>query len=80
MASYNDIIATDSAWTPLAIAAEVTNIYATAPIRLTSHTSPDGNTIGIPLDRNQAYQIGADTDLRVKADSPQSAIVVRVTA
>lgn len=77
MADYNDIILTR---VPQAIpvAAEDTMIYATGPIRLTSHQAPAGNTVGIPLNQ-QAHIIKANTTLMAWADAPAGVLLVRTT-
>lgn len=80
MADYSDI-PLGASWAAVPAADEDVIIYAHGgPIRLTSHASPVGNTIGIPLREGQAHLVKAGTVLMARSDTAVPVTLVRVTA
>lgn len=80
MADYNDIIL-DGNPQPVPVAAEDTIIYAHGgPMRFTSHLTPLGNTVGIPLASGQAHLVKANNAITAWSDSGVVMTLVRITA
>lgn len=80
MANYPDITL-DSSWATVPAADENVIIYAHGgPVRFTSHTSPTGNTVGIPLSEGVAHEVRAGTGLMARSDTCVPVTLVRVTA
>lgn len=80
MADYNDITLGDTP-TALAVAAEDTIIYAHGgPARFSSHLTPEGNTIGIPLAAGQAHLVKANNAITAWSDTSVPVTLVRITA
>lgn len=76
MANYNDLTV-GSEWVAVPVAPENTIIWPDGPIRITSHSSPNGNTLGIPVDRDEAYPVSADVALYVRSDRRADVTLVR---
>lgn len=80
MADYTDI-SLGASWTAAPAVDEDVIIYAQGgPIRFTSHASPAGNTVGIPLTAGQAHLVKAGTSLMARSDTAVPVTLVRVTA
>ncbi|MDB6179012.1 hypothetical protein PAF17_16085 [Paracoccus sp. Z330] len=80
MADYNDITL-GAAPVSVPVATEDTIIYASGgPLRFTSHQTPAGNTVGIPLQEGQAHLVKADNAITAWSDTGVSVKLVRTTA